>query len=37
MVPVGPDWQEAVRLRDQARRFVLSHCGEPDSKRPVGD
>jgi 1-acyl-sn-glycerol-3-phosphate acyltransferase len=37
MASEGPDWQEAVRLRDQARRFVLSYCGEPDSKLPVGD
>ena len=32
MAPDGEDWPEAVRLRDEARAFVLRHCGEPDSK-----
>ena len=26
-------WAEAVRLRDAARAYILSHCGEPDLKR----
>jgi 1-acyl-sn-glycerol-3-phosphate acyltransferase len=26
-----PDvWQSAIRMRDEARKFVLRHCGEPD-------
>lgn len=31
VVPDGEDWQAAIRLRDQVRRFVLEHCTEPDS------
>jgi len=30
-------WQEAVRLRDQARQSILSRCGEPDSVAPAWD
>jgi 1-acyl-sn-glycerol-3-phosphate acyltransferase len=33
ILPDGDDWQAAVRLRDEARTFVLAHCGEPDSER----
>ena len=33
LTPAGEDWKEAVRLRDEARAFVLQHCGERDSKR----
>jgi acyl carrier protein len=28
--PAGNDWAAAVALRDQARAFILRHCGEPD-------
>ena len=26
----GERWAEAVRLRDETRRYILRHCGEPD-------
>jgi 1-acyl-sn-glycerol-3-phosphate acyltransferase len=35
LVPRGNDWQEAIRLRDRAREFVLEHCAESDSKRSL--
>ena len=28
--PQGNDWSAALRLRDEARRLMLEHCGEPD-------
>jgi len=28
--PRGPGWSEALALRDEARRAILAHCGEPD-------
>jgi len=28
--PEGTGWDEAIRLRDQARAVILHHCGEPD-------
>ncbi len=28
--PCGSDFASVVKLRDEARRFVLEHCGEPD-------
>jgi len=28
--PTGTDWAAAIKLRDEARRKVLQHCGEPD-------
>ncbi len=27
--PRGSDWSEIVRLRDEARAFISTHCGEP--------
>ncbi|MEW5755763.1 MAG: AMP-binding protein [Pseudomonadota bacterium] len=27
------DWAIALKLRDAARRYILSHCGEPDLQR----
>ena len=27
--PQGTDWSEIVRLRDEARAFISTHCGEP--------
>jgi len=30
LVPRGPDWQAAVRLRDATRQQLLSLCGEAD-------
>jgi len=30
VLPGGPDWAAAVRLRDAARSRVLAGCGEPD-------
>ena len=27
--PKGTDWSEIVRLRDEARTFISTHCGEP--------
>ena len=27
--PKGTDWSEIVRLRDEARAFISTHCGEP--------
>jgi 1-acyl-sn-glycerol-3-phosphate acyltransferase len=35
MHPGGGDWEQAARLRDEARGFVLRHCAEPDSERPI--
>ncbi|CAG4884419.1 putative 1-acylglycerol-3-phosphate O-acyltransferase [Georgfuchsia toluolica] len=29
--PHGHDWAEAVRLRNETRRVILDHCGEPDA------
>ncbi|MCG6861202.1 MAG: 1-acylglycerol-3-phosphate O-acyltransferase [Chromatiaceae bacterium] len=37
LAPTGTDWQAGIRLRDQARAFVLDHCAEPDSKRYIDD
>lgn len=28
--PSGPDWNDALALRHQARAFIAAHCGEPD-------
>ncbi|OGA60859.1 MAG: hypothetical protein A3G81_24085 [Betaproteobacteria bacterium RIFCSPLOWO2_12_FULL_65_14] len=28
--PRGPAWSDAVALRDETRRAILAHCGEPD-------
>ncbi|MEA5445919.1 AMP-binding protein [Gammaproteobacteria bacterium AB-CW1] len=28
--PDGDDWDAALKLRDQARDWILEHCGEPD-------
>jgi 1-acyl-sn-glycerol-3-phosphate acyltransferase len=28
--PQGHDWRAALRLRDEARRVIGAHCGEPD-------
>ena len=28
--PQGSGWEEAIRLRDEARAEILQHCGEPD-------
>jgi 1-acyl-sn-glycerol-3-phosphate acyltransferase len=28
--PSGESWQDALRLRDAARREISAHCGEPD-------
>lgn len=28
--PRSDDWDAALSLRDQARSWILSHCGEPD-------
>jgi len=28
--PTGSDWSAAIKLRDEARREILRHCGEPD-------
>lgn len=33
IAPGGKDWKDAVRLRDEARGFVLRYCGEQDSQR----
>lgn len=30
IVPAGADWQAALTARDQTRREILSHLGEPD-------
>jgi len=30
IIPHGPQWSEAIRLRDEARMEILKHCGEPD-------
>ncbi len=30
VAPDGGDWNAAVRLRDQVRKQILKHCGEPD-------
>jgi 1-acyl-sn-glycerol-3-phosphate acyltransferase len=35
ITPGGRDWEEAARLRDEARGFVLRHCGEQDSMQPA--
>jgi len=37
LAPGGEGWSDAARLRDEARAFVLRHCGERDSKRPSPD
>ncbi len=31
--PAGDDWQAALTLRDEVRREILSHLGEPDLAR----
>lgn len=28
--PEGKTWPDAIKMRDQAREFILAHCGEPD-------
>jgi len=28
--PRGPGWTDALALRDETRRAILAHCGEPD-------
>jgi hypothetical protein len=28
--PRGAGWSDALALRDEARRAILAHCGEPD-------
>lgn len=33
LAPGGTDWSDAAQLRDEARAFVLRHCGERDSMR----
>lgn len=30
LTPKGTDFASVVKLRDEARKFVLEHCGEPD-------
>ena len=30
ILPVGDSWQDALVLRDAARREIAAHCGEPD-------
>ena len=30
LAPRGPDWSDALALRDAARRAILARCGEPD-------
>ena len=30
LTPEGADFAAIVKLRDEARKFVLAHCGEPD-------
>jgi 1-acyl-sn-glycerol-3-phosphate acyltransferase len=30
LTPTGKDFASVVKLRDDARKFVLAHCGEPD-------
>jgi 1-acyl-sn-glycerol-3-phosphate acyltransferase len=30
LAPRGKEWQDAVALRDDARAFILEHCGEAD-------
>ena len=29
--PSGSDWEAAITLRDNSRKAILNHCGEPDS------
>ena len=31
ITPQGSGWEEALTLRNQTRKFILAHCGEPDS------
>jgi hypothetical protein len=28
--PKGEGWNDALRLRDEARKSILEHCGEPE-------
>jgi len=28
--PAGPEWRHVMLLRDEVRRAILQHCGEPD-------
>ena len=28
--PAGPEWRHVMQLRDEVRRAILQHCGEPD-------
>ncbi len=30
ILPTGESWQDALTLRDAARREIAAHCGEPD-------
>ena len=30
ILPAGTSWQALITLRDQARKAVLTRCGEPD-------
>ncbi len=34
--PRGPGWKDALALRDEARRAILAHCGEPDRAAEPG-
>jgi len=33
IAPGGRGWEQAVRLRDETRAYLLHHCGEQDSMR----
>ncbi len=30
LTPAGNGWSAALQLRDEARRYIIDHCGEPD-------
>jgi 1-acyl-sn-glycerol-3-phosphate acyltransferase len=34
LAPRGSGWSDALALRDEARRAILAHCGEPDRGAP---
>jgi len=34
LAPRGPEWSDALALRDAARRAILARCGEPDRGAP---